>query len=123
MNVTLWIIAGLLAAGFLFSGFYKLMLTPEKYAEAQPWALDAPAWLPRTIGVLEVLGAIGVVLPAAVDVAPGLVPVAATGLALTMAGAVVLHLRRKEYPALAPSATFLLLAVVLAWGRFGPYSF
>jgi hypothetical protein len=75
------------------------------------------------VGVLEILGAVGVILPALINVAPGLVPVAATGLALVMAGAVALHLRRREYPALAPSGVLLVLAAVVAWGRFGPYGF
>jgi hypothetical protein len=123
MNIALWIIAGLVAAGFLFSGAYKLVLPREKYVAAQPWAADAPPWVPAAIGVLEALGAIGVILPAAIGVAPILVPVAATGLALVMAGAVLMHLRRRELPALGPSGVLLALTVVVAWGRFGPYAF
>ncbi|WP_432989797.1 DoxX family protein [Dactylosporangium sp. CA-233914] len=123
MNIVLWAIAGLVAAGFLFSGVFKLALSREKYIAAQPWAADAPHWAPKVIGVLEVLGAIGVILPAAVNVAPTLVPLAATGLALVMVGAVVMHLRRDEFPALVPSGVLLILAAVVAWGRFGPYAF
>ncbi|WP_372660309.1 DoxX family protein [Amycolatopsis kentuckyensis] len=123
MNIVLWVSAGLVAAGFLFSGGYKLALPHEKYVAAQAWARDAPPWAPRTIGVLEVLGALGLILPAAAGVAPILVPVAATGLAVVMAGAVVLHLRRAEFPALVPSGVLLVLAAVVAWGRFGPYAF
>ncbi|MET7400196.1 DoxX family protein [Dactylosporangium sp. NPDC005572] len=123
MNIGLWIIAVLVAASFLFSGVFKLALPREKYIAAQPWAGDAPHWAPKVIGVLEVLGAIGVILPAVVNVAPTLVPLAATGLALVMAGAVVMHLRRGEFPALAPSGVLLILAAVVAWGRFGPYAF
>ncbi|MFG1606078.1 DoxX family protein [Actinoplanes sp. NPDC049265] len=123
MNIALWVIAGVVAAGFLFSGIFKLALPHDKYIEAQPWAADAPRWAPAAIGVLEVLGAVGVILPALLSVAPSLVPVAATGLVLVMAGAVVMHLWRREYPALAPSGVLLILAAVVAWGRFGPYGF
>lgn len=123
MNIVLWVIAALVAAGFLFSGVFKLVLPHDKYVAAQPWAADAPPWGPTAIGVLEVFGAVGVVVPAAVDVAPVLVPLAATGLALVMVGAVVMHLRRREFAALAPSGVLLILAAVLAWGRFGPYAF
>ena len=108
---------------FAYSGVFKLVLPQEKYIAAQPWAADAPRWAPTGIGVLEILGAIGVILPGLIGVAPVLVPAAATGLALVMAGAVAMHLRRREYPALAPSGVLLVLAVVLAWGRYGPYAF
>ncbi|MBQ0854552.1 DoxX family protein [Streptomyces sp. BH-SS-21] len=123
MNIILWIIAALLAAAFLFSGLFKLALSHEKYVAAQDWAEDAPRWAPHAIGALEVVGAIGVVLPAMVDIAPTLVPLAATGLALVMACAVAMHLRRREFPALAPSGVLLILAAAVAWGRFGPYAF
>ncbi|WP_432838291.1 DoxX family protein [Dactylosporangium sp. CA-092794] len=123
MNIALWVVAGLVAAGFLFSGVFKLVLPREKYVAAQPWAADAPLWAPTVIGVLEVLGAVGVILPAAIGVVPVLVPVAAAGLVLVMVGAVVMHLRRGEFPALAPSGVLLILAAVVAWGRFGPYAF
>ncbi|GLY78046.1 DoxX family protein [Actinoallomurus iriomotensis] len=123
MNIVLWVIAALLAAAFLFSGIFKLALSREKYIAAQDWAQDAPRWAPNAIGALEVLGAIGVILPAAVNVTPILVPLAATGLALIMTGAAVMHLRRGELQALAPSGVLLILAAIVAWGRFGPYAF
>ncbi|MEV5475064.1 DoxX family protein [Streptomyces sp. NPDC052207] len=123
MNVVLWVIAALLAAAFLFSGLFKLVLSHEKYIAAQDWAAAAPRWAPHAIGTLEVLGAIGVVLPAMVNIATVLVPIAATGLALVMIGAVAMHLRRGEIPALAPSGALLILAATVAWGRFGPYAF
>ncbi|MFE5038204.1 DoxX family protein [Streptomyces sp. NPDC056683] len=123
MNIVLWIIAALLAAAFLFSGLFKLALSREKYIAAQDWAAGSPRWAPHVIGALEVLGAIGVVLPAVVNIAPVLVPLAAAGLALVMIGAAAMHLRRGEYPALAPSGVLLILAATVTWGRFGPYAF
>ena len=75
----------------------------------------------QLINALAVLGAIGLVVPAAVHVAPILVPLAAVGLALVMIGAGVVHARRKETPMVAMNAVLLVLAVFVAWGRFGPY--
>lgn len=77
----------------------------------------------KLIGALEILAAIGLILPAVLDIVPVLVPLAALGLVLMMVGAVVVHVRRKEVPAMAPSVVLLVLAAIVAWGRFGPYSF
>ncbi|MBM9466722.1 DoxX family protein [Nakamurella leprariae] len=123
MDVLLWIIAGVLAAALAFSGVFKLVLPRERYVASQPWAADAPSWAPPAIGVLEVAGAVGVVLPALIGVAPVVVPVAATGLALVMAGAVAMHVARREWSALVPSGVLLVLAALVAWARFGPYAF
>ena len=77
----------------------------------------------KAIGALEVLAAIGLLLPAALDIAPILVPLAALGLVSIMIGAVVVHARRKENPMVGANVVLLVLAAVVAWGRFGPYSF
>ncbi|WP_203826440.1 DoxX family protein [Actinoplanes palleronii] len=124
MNVVLWIIAGLLAAAFLAAGAMKALQPKEKLvASGMGWAADLSDVQVKLIGVVEVLGAIGLILPALLDIAPVLVPIAATGLVITMIGAVVVHVRRHENQAIAPSAVLLVLAAVVAWGRFGPYSF
>lgn len=124
MNIVLWVIAGLLAAAFLGAGVMKLSQPKEKLASSgMAWTEDFSAGAVKAIGAAEVLGAIGLILPAVLDIAPVLVPLAATGLALTMAGAVVVHARRSETQAIAPGAVLLVLAVVVAWGRFGPYAF
>ena len=75
------------------------------------------------IGLAEILGAIGLVLPAAVHIAPILVSLAAVGLALVMVGAAVVHARRNEPMNIAVNVVLIALAVFVAWGRFGPYSF
>jgi uncharacterized membrane protein YphA (DoxX/SURF4 family) len=119
MNIVLWIIAGLLAAIFAAGGVMKLARTRDQLATSGlAWATDFRPGTVRAIGVLEILAAAGLILPAALDLAPILVPLAAAGLAVLMAGAAVLHLRRHEPPAIAVNALFLTLAVVVAWGRF-----
>ena len=76
----------------------------------------------RTIGALEVLGALGLLVPALTGVATVLVPLAALGLALLMIGAALTHRRRGELPMIGINAVLLALALVVAWARFGPYS-
>jgi uncharacterized membrane protein YphA (DoxX/SURF4 family) len=112
MNVVLWIVAGLLALAFVAAGLTKL-----------GWVEDFSPASVKGIGAVEVLAAIGLILPAALGVVPVLVPLAALGLVALMAGAAVTHARRKETPMIAINLVLLVLAVVVAWGRFGPWSF
>ena len=124
MNLALWIAAIVLAAVFAGSGLMKQFVPKEKLVTSgQGWAEDFSPTNIRLIGLAEILGAIGVVLPAVVHIAPILVPLAATGLVLVMVGAATVHARRKEAPMVAVNAVLLVLAVVVAWGGFGPYSF
>jgi uncharacterized membrane protein YphA (DoxX/SURF4 family) len=124
MNVFLWVLGGVLAAVFLSSGALKLVRSKSQLAGAgQGWVEPFPAGTIRLIGALEVLAAIGLILPPALDIAPVLAPVAAVGLVLVMVGAVVTHARRREIPNAAVNIVLAVLAAVVAWGRFGPYSF
>jgi len=123
MNVVLWIIAGLLALAFLGAGLTKLIQPKEKLAATMGWVDDFSPGTVKLIGALEVLAAIGLVLPAALDVVPVLVPLAAVGLGALMVGAAITHARRRETPMIAVNVVLLVLAVVVAWGRFGPWSF
>jgi uncharacterized membrane protein YphA (DoxX/SURF4 family) len=124
LNVVLWILAGLLAAAFLGAGAMKAGRSKEELAKAgMAWTEDFSSGTVKLIGVLEVLAAIGLILPAVLDIVPVFVPLAALGLVLMMVGAVIVHVRRKEISTMAPSVVLLVLAAVVAWGRFGPYQF
>jgi uncharacterized membrane protein YphA (DoxX/SURF4 family) len=124
MNIALWIIAGLLAVVFLASGAMKLTQPKRKLAASSfGWVEDFSAGTVKAIGTLEVLAAVGLILPAALDIAPVLVPLAAVGLVLLMLGAIITHLRRHEAQAIVVTLPLLALAAVVAWGRFGPQSF
>ena len=124
MNVALWVAAGLLSAVFLTAGGTKLSQPREKLRLRMPWVDDFGDGQVRIVGTLGILGALGVVLPGVVKVAPILVPLAATGLGLLMVGATVVHGRRGETKQTLPiNVTLLALAVVVAWGRFGPHAF
>ncbi|XVQ06365.1 DoxX family protein [Spirillospora sp. CA-255316] len=124
MNITLWILASVLAVAFLAAGAMKVALPREKLVNSgMAWAGDFPPGAVKAIGAVEVLGGLGLVLPAAVDIAPILVAWAALGLAAVMAGAAITHLRRNEAQMIPVNVVLLVLAAVVAWGRFGPQSF
>lgn len=124
MNVALWIITALLAAAFAGAGLMKLTTPREALAEKMSWVTGATDAQVKLVGLVEVAGAIGLVLPAVLDVATVLVPMAAIGLALTMVGAVIVHLRHREgLGAAMPAVVLGVLCVVVAWGRLGPYAF
>ena len=120
MNLTLWIIAGLLAVVYLASGAGKLIVPKEKLATAPGagWIEDFSAGSVKAIGALEVLAAVGLVLPALLDIAPVLVPLATLGLVLIMVGAVVTRLRRHETKPMVADLVYLALGGFVAWGRF-----
>jgi uncharacterized membrane protein YphA (DoxX/SURF4 family) len=124
VNVVLWIVTIVLAIGFLAAGTLKVVRTREQLgATGMGWAADFSPGMVKLIGAAESLGAIGLVLPALVDVAPTLVPIAAAALAVVMIGAVVTHVRRHEVNLIAPSAVLLVLSLFVAIFRFGPNAF
>lgn len=125
MNLTLWIVAGILAAVFLLAGSSKLFISRENLATAPGggWVLDFGAGFVKALGAIEILGAAGLILPALLDVAPVLVPFAALGLGVIMTGAALVEIRRQELGHVLVNATYLALIALVAWGRFGPESF
>jgi hypothetical protein len=123
MNIALWIVAGLLAVAFLGAGVTKLTQPKAKLADRMAWVEDFSPGTVKLIGGLEILAAIGLILPALTGIAPILVPLAATGLAVIMALAVITHVRRHEPQVIVFNLVLLALAAFVAWGRFGPYSF
>lgn len=122
MTVFLWILQILLALALLAAGGGKLAKPYEQTAEAMPWARRFSAGQVKTIAALEVLAGLGLILPAATGIAPVLTPLAATGTALIMIGAIVTHARGKEWSQIGPGVVLLVIAAVIAWGRFGPYA-
>ncbi|MGW3341721.1 DoxX family protein [Nonomuraea rubra] len=121
MNIALWIITGLLTALYLLSGFGKLFVPREKMAQmanVARWVLDFKPGTLKAIGALEILGAVGLILPALLGIAPVLVPLAASGLTLLMTGAVIMRIRRGETKAALVDGSYLALAAFVAIGRF-----
>jgi hypothetical protein len=114
-NTKLWVVQGLLAAMFLLAGVPKLIMTPEQMAAPGP--IQLPVLFIRFIGVCEILGAIGLILPGLTGIRPGLTPLGAAGLVVIMIGATVVNL--VDGPAVAAILTAILglLAAYVAFGR------
>ena len=115
-NTKLWIVQGLLAAMFLLAGAPKLIMSAEQMAAPGP--IQVPVLFIRFIGVCEILGAIGMILPGLTGIRPGLTPLAAAGLIIIMIGATVVNL--VDGPAAAAILTVVLgaLAAFVVYGRW-----
>jgi uncharacterized membrane protein len=122
MNVFLWIVQVLLAGAFVLAGVMKATQPKEKLRPNLPWVEDFSANTVRLIGVAELLGGLGLILPAATGIAPALTPIAATCLAVVMVLAAITHIRRKEPSGVAINTVLFMLSAFVAWGRFGPWS-
>jgi uncharacterized membrane protein YphA (DoxX/SURF4 family) len=121
MNLAIWIVQGLLAFAFIAAGGMKLFAY-EKYKTQSE--RNGPTGVTRGltafIGIAEIAGALGIVLPMATNTAPWLSPWAAVGLATIMLLAIVFHLRRRESP--APAVVLFLLAAFVVFGRFSHWT-
>ena len=119
MNVALWIVASILALANLFSGGTKLSQPKDQLAQrGMAFVEDFTATQVKLIGLAEVLGALGLILPQATGIAPVLTPIAAVGIVIIQAGAIVVHLRRNEAKVVPANAVLLLTALFVAVGRF-----
>lgn len=115
MEIAYWVVAGLLALLYLYSGGMKVFRSREQLLPMMGWVADTPLRAVRAIGILEVLGAIGLILPPLTGIAPWLATAAATGLTLVQIGGIVLHLRRGEARLIAFNIVLLVLAAVTIW--------
>ncbi|WP_394940184.1 DoxX family protein [Psychromicrobium sp. YIM B11713] len=118
MNIALWIVAGLLALAYLGAGGVKIIQPKEKLVGQMGWVENASTGLVKFVGAVEVLGAIGLILPQLTGVAPILTPLAALGLVLIQIGAIVVHIRRAEIKNLPVNIVLLLLAAFVMVFRF-----
>jgi hypothetical protein len=96
MEIAYWIVAGLVALFYLYAGTLKIVRSQEQLQPMMGWVDTVPMPLVRVIGVLEVLGAIGLILPKLTGIAPGLAVVAAIGLVLIQVGGIITHVSRGE---------------------------
>jgi uncharacterized membrane protein YphA (DoxX/SURF4 family) len=114
----LWVAQGLVTLVFFLSGMLKATMSKERMAATGQTGV-APYPLPfmRFIAVCEILGAVGIILPAALQIAPLLTPMAAIGLAIIMIGAAATHWKLKELRNVATNIILLLLCLFVAWGR------
>lgn len=115
MELAYWIVAGLLAAFYVYAGAKKVVQSQEQLQPMMGWVDRVPMPAVRTIGVLEVLGAAGLILPPLTGIAPGLATAAAVGLLLIQVGAIVLHLSRGEARLIGLNIALLVIAAVVVW--------
>ena len=115
MTIALWIAQGLGALVFLVTGTLKLVMPKEKLVGKMHWAATWPAGRIKLLGLAEVMGAIGLVLPAALHIAPVLTPIAAVCLAALMLGAVQTH--RRLHESFAPALVLTFVCIAIAAGR------
>lgn len=115
MTIAYWVVAGLLASLYLYSGGIKIVRSKDQLRPMMGWVDSVSLRLLRTIGVLEVLGALGLVLPPLTGIAPGLALAAAIGLAAIQIGAMRMHLSRGEAKLIGLNVGLLALAGVAIW--------
>lgn len=118
LNIILGIVQIVLAGLFLMSGGLKAIQPVDKLSDIIPWAGDVPLGLVRFIGISELLGALGLVLPALLRIKPHLTSLAAIGIAIIMVLAIAFHVSRGETAVIGMNITLALFALFVAWGRF-----
>lgn len=112
-----WVFSIVLAAVFIITGVSKVFRY-EKARDLFPWVKNLPRTLVQAIGVVEILGGLGLVLPVAIGVYSWLTPVAAVALALLMLLAAVIHIWQRETAEAALNALLLILLVFVAYIRW-----
>ncbi|BCY05382.1 DoxX family protein [Actinoplanes sp. L3-i22] len=115
MEIAYWILGGLLALFYLYSGGIKVIRSQDQLRPMMGWVDQIPMPLVRVIGALEVLGAVGLILPPLTGIAPGLALAAAIGLVLVQIGGIVTHVRRGEVKVIGLNLALLVAAAVTAW--------
>ena len=123
MNISIWIVQGLLAVVTLMTGFLKVSQPKAKLKEMgagrMDWVDSVSAGNLKLIGIVELLIGAGLLLPPLTGILPWLTPLAAVGLVCTMIGAMLLHLKRGDgMQAIATNIVLLVLAAFVAYGRF-----
>ncbi len=118
MNIALWIVQGLLALAFLLAGSMKAFAPLTTVRKNMSWANDVGVPFVRFIGVAELLGGIGLILPAITGIQSWLTIAAALGLVLVMVSASVFHASRREYQNIGMNVVLLLLAAFVVLGRW-----
>lgn len=117
LHIGLWVVQGLLAAAFGMAGFMKLTAPIEQLAEnGMSFVNDYSVGMVRFIGISELLGALGLIIPAAFRFKTFLTPLAAVGLAIIMVLATSYHIGANE--PIIGSVVFFVLTTFIAWGRF-----
>jgi len=116
INIALWIAQVLIALTLIWGAYAKLLQPLEETAKMLPWALDNPG-LVKFTGLIDLLGGLGIILPAVLKIQPKLTVFAAYGVIALMIAASVFHVSRGEVSLIGMNIFFLILAAFVAWGR------
>lgn len=117
LNIALSVVQSLLAAMFLMAGANKLFQSISELSKMLPWVTEVPEGLVRFIGISELLGGLGLLLPSIFRIKPILTPIAAIGLSVVMLLATFFHISKGEASVIAMPIVFMAMAVFVAWGR------
>jgi putative oxidoreductase len=117
LNIALWVVQVLLAAMFLMAGANKLFQSIAELSKMLPWVTEVPEGLVRFIGISELLGGLGLLLPSILRIKPNLTPLAAVGLAVVMVLAAIFHISKGEASVIGINFVVIALALFVAWGR------
>jgi putative oxidoreductase len=118
LNITIWIVQGITATLMVISAFMKIATPISKLSARWKWTGELPETVVRLLGVLDLLGGIGIIVPALLKIKPGLTPLAALGVVLLMTSASVFHISRGEASVIGFNIILMLLASFIAWGRY-----
>jgi len=118
VNVLLWVLQAILAAVFLATGLNKAVKPKAAMIRMSHWWQAWPAGAIKALGVAELLGVAGLLLPWATGIARVLTPIAAVGLAIVLVGAAATHVRYREYRIVPAVVVLLAAAIIVAVGRF-----
>lgn len=117
MNSILWSAQILLATCFIWAGTFKLLYPIEKLSAMWPWTSQVSPALVFFTGIIDSLGAIGLILPSLLCIKPVLTPITAIAIIVLMTVAVIFHIVRGEAAGIGPNIAFALIATFIAWGR------
>ena len=125
MHMTLWIATGVLALVALTAGIIKTLVPKDRLATQHggEWTAHASVGFVKMLGVLELLAAVGLILPGVLDIGTVMVPVTALCWVALMIGAMITHIRLGQARFVALNLIYLALAAFIAWGRLGPEPF
>jgi hypothetical protein len=118
MLIAVWIVSGLLALAYLVAGGTKVFTGYDKIQDRMTWTSHARPWQVKVVGVLEILAAIGLIVPELTGILPVLAPIAASGLVLIQLVAIVIHIRLGEGKKIGANVVLLLLALFVVIVRF-----
>jgi hypothetical protein len=118
LHIILWVAQAVLAATIVWAAMMKLFDPIEKLSAMWPWTGQIPILLVKLTGVIDLLGAFGLILPALLRINPKLTPIAAVCIIILMVCASTFHLMRGEASVIGVNIVFALIAAFIAWGRF-----